>query len=205
MNPIRKWAAGLAIGVLGFAIVGALADPSEPRVQLSTSSDSRSLASLPSTADVPSTAAAAVPTPSTTIVVRKVTVKQRIPFTKQTVLDATLDQGSTKIVRQGRSGYRARTYSYTYRDGRVVKRTLISVRVIQKPVTQVTHIGTKIKSKPVGSGDCDPNYSDCVPIASDVDCAGGSGNGPEYVAGPVRVIGDDIYDLDRDGDGAACE
>jgi hypothetical protein len=37
---------------------------------------------------------------------------------------------------------------------------------------------------------CDPNYADaCVPIASDVDCAGGSGNGPEYVVGPVRVVG----------------
>ena len=52
---------------------------------------------------------------------------------------------------------------------------------------------------------CDPNYSGCVPIASDVDCKGGSGNGPAYVAGPVRVTGDDIYDLDRDGDGVACE
>ncbi|WP_407664989.1 hypothetical protein [Mycolicibacterium pulveris] len=54
--------------------------------------------------------------------------------------------------------------------------------------------------------DCDPNYSGaCVPIASDVDCAGGSGNGPEYVSGPVYVVGDDIYELDRDGDGFACE
>ena len=52
---------------------------------------------------------------------------------------------------------------------------------------------------------CDPNYSGCVPIDSDVDCAGGKGNGPSYVAGPVRVIGSDIYDLDRDGDGVACE
>jgi hypothetical protein len=52
---------------------------------------------------------------------------------------------------------------------------------------------------------CDPNYSGCVPIASDVDCAGGSGNGPAYVAGPIRVVGSDIYDLDRDGDGIACE
>jgi hypothetical protein len=51
---------------------------------------------------------------------------------------------------------------------------------------------------------CDPNYSGCVPIASDVDCAGGSGNGPAYT-GPVRVIGGDPYDLDRDGDGMACE
>jgi hypothetical protein len=52
---------------------------------------------------------------------------------------------------------------------------------------------------------CDPNYSGCVPIASDVDCAGGSGNGPAYVQGPVQVIGVDIYDLDRDNDGIGCE
>ena len=53
---------------------------------------------------------------------------------------------------------------------------------------------------------CDENYSGaCVPVASDVDCAGGNGNGPEYVAGPVYVIGRDIYKLDRDGDGVACD
>ncbi len=53
---------------------------------------------------------------------------------------------------------------------------------------------------------CDPNYEGaCVPIASDVDCAGGSGNGPAYVRGPVYVVGRDIYGLDRDGDGVACE
>ena len=53
---------------------------------------------------------------------------------------------------------------------------------------------------------CDPNYSGaCVPIASDVDCEGGSGNGPAYVSGPVDVVGDDIYGLDNDGNGAGCE
>jgi hypothetical protein len=52
---------------------------------------------------------------------------------------------------------------------------------------------------------CDPNYSGCVPIASDVDCAGGGGDGPAYVKGPVTVIGKDIYGLDRDGDGIGCE
>ena len=50
---------------------------------------------------------------------------------------------------------------------------------------------------------CDPNYSGCVPIASDVDCAGGEGDGPAYT-GPTTVIGTDIYDLDSDGDGSAC-
>lgn len=40
-------------------------------------------------------------------------------------------------------------------------------------------------SKPKNSN-CDSNYSGaCVPIASDVDCTGGSGNGPAYVSGPV--------------------
>lgn len=53
---------------------------------------------------------------------------------------------------------------------------------------------------------CHPNYSGaCVPIASDVDCAGGSGNGPAYVRGPVKVIGRDVYRLDRDKDGIGCE
>jgi hypothetical protein len=59
---------------------------------------------------------------------------------------------------------------------------------------------------PLRAQSCDPNYGGvCVPIAADVDCAGGSGNGPAYVSGPVEVIGNDIYDLDRDGDGIACE
>lgn len=53
---------------------------------------------------------------------------------------------------------------------------------------------------------CDPNYSGaCLdPSASDYDCAGGSGDGPEYT-GPVQVVGSDPYGLDSDGDGYACE
>ena len=59
---------------------------------------------------------------------------------------------------------------------------------------------------PAAPSGCDPNYSGaCVPIASDVDCAGGSGNGPAYVRGPVTVVGSDIYGLDRNGDGVGCE
>src|SRR4051794_11026804 len=54
--------------------------------------------------------------------------------------------------------------------------------------------------------ECDPNYSGaCLdPYASDYDCAGGSGNGPEYT-GPVTVVGEDHYGLDSDSDGSACE
>ena len=52
---------------------------------------------------------------------------------------------------------------------------------------------------------CHPSYSGCLnPSASDYDCAGGSGNGP-YYTGTVRVIGPDVFGLDRDGDGWGCE
>jgi hypothetical protein len=57
------------------------------------------------------------------------------------------------------------------------------------------------------SAGCDPNYKGaCLkPKASDYDCAGGSGDGPYYVHGPITVVGDDHYGLDADGNGTACE
>jgi hypothetical protein len=53
---------------------------------------------------------------------------------------------------------------------------------------------------------CDSNYEGaCLDAGSaDHDCQGGSGDGPDYT-GPVRSVGSDPFDLDRDGDGAACE
>jgi hypothetical protein len=55
-------------------------------------------------------------------------------------------------------------------------------------------------------GNCDPSYKGaCLdPDAADYDCEGGSGDGPDYT-GPVSVVGEDHFDLDRDGDGSACE
>ena len=60
---------------------------------------------------------------------------------------------------------------------------------------------------PVQSTNCDPSYpSVCLPIgAADYDCAGGSGNGPNYIAGPITVLPPDPHGLDRDGDGVGCE
>ena len=52
---------------------------------------------------------------------------------------------------------------------------------------------------------CDPNYSSCVLVASDVDCAGGRGNVPAHVKVSVKVIGKNIYGLDKDRNGIGCE
>jgi hypothetical protein len=53
---------------------------------------------------------------------------------------------------------------------------------------------------------CDPSYRGaCLdPDAADYDCAGGTGNGPKYT-GAVRVVGDDHFGLDRDGNSYGCE
>jgi endonuclease YncB( thermonuclease family) len=84
------------------------------------------------------------------------------------------------------------------------------------PGTQLTMAGplqtqqgrptpTPPSTKP-GSGSCHPSYKGaCLdPNAYDYDCAGGSGNGPLYT-GRVEVVGPDVFRLDSDGDGVACE
>jgi hypothetical protein len=54
---------------------------------------------------------------------------------------------------------------------------------------------------------CDPNYAgQCLKDGiGDYDCSGGTGNGPNYVYGTVRVVGGDPFRLDADSDGLGCE
>jgi hypothetical protein len=143
----------------------------------------------------------AEPTPTPATEVKTVTVTQKIPFKRTTVNDSSLPEGTRKVRTKGVAGVKTLTYEVTYTGGQETGRKLLRQAVTKQPVTEVTAVGTK----KAPTRQCDPNYTGCVPIASDVDCAGGSGDGPAYVRGPVQVIGDDIYDLDRDGDGTACE
>jgi hypothetical protein len=64
-----------------------------------------------------------------------------------------------------------------------------------------------VTTAPGPPGNCNPNYTPCVPNDPvDVDCAGGSGNGPSYVRGPVRITGTDVYGLDGyPKNGIGCE
>lgn len=81
-----------------------------------------------------------------------------------------------------------------------------AARQQQAAAAAAAKVQAPVQQAPAAPSGCDPNYAGaCVPIASDVDCAGGSGNGPAYVRGPVTVVGSDIYGLDRDGDGLGCE
>jgi resuscitation-promoting factor RpfB len=131
---------------------------------------------------------------------RIVTNRRIIPFKTMRVNDSALSKGSTRVRNPGVRGVEILTYKVTFRNGIQTHKELIRKVIVRAPVTRVIAVGTKETQQ------CDPNYSGaCVPIASDVDCAGGSGNGPAYVQGPVQVVGTDIYGLDRDGDGIGCE
>lgn len=158
--------------------------------------------------------ATTTPTPSATPtpVATETEVKEStvVPFSAVTVEDNTIDVGQSVVTSTGVDGQKVTTYLVSYLDGVEVSRSVAREEITVQPVNEVTANGTRVPPPPAPpaavSNGCDPNYDGaCVPIASDVDCAGGSGNGPAYVAGPVRIIGSDIYDLDRDGDGIACD
>lgn len=80
------------------------------------------------------------------------------------------------------------------------------VKTTAKPATTKPRTTTTRPRTTTSTPQCHPSYEGaCVPYASDVDCAGGDGDGPVYIEGPVRVVGPDVYDLDRDNDGWGCE
>lgn len=63
-------------------------------------------------------------------------------------------------------------------------------------------------TQPPSQSECHPSYEGtCIPPdVEDADCAGGSGDGPHYVQEKnIRVVGTDVFDLDRDGNGIGCE
>jgi resuscitation-promoting factor RpfB len=174
----------------------------------------------PATTAAPSPTASVAPSPSPTM--RDEVVTEAIPFEKQTVEDSGRPQGENQVTVAGVNGEKKRTFRVTILNGAETGRQLISEQITRAPVTEVTSVGTYVApaappppaveepaepDPPADSSDgCDPNYADgCVPIDSDVDCGGGSGNGPSYFYGTARVVGTDIYKLDADHDGIACE
>lgn len=93
------------------------------------------------------------------------------------------------------------------RDAVVLTQTVPSGRAVRPHSTVALTVSDLHRPPPPPApvSNCTPGYSPCLRPMSDYDCAGGSGDGPGYANGPVRITGSDPYDLDRDGDGVACE
>lgn len=174
------------------------------------------------------------PSPGPLVVVRTVVEVEEIPFDEVVEQDASLLKGTREVRQEGRPGLLRITYEVTYTDGVETGRRKVKEEVTRPARDHVVVEGTgeppppppasdpkpppsdpkpppsdskpPSNPKPPPRNDCHPSYTGaCVPFASDVDCAGGGGDGPAYVRGPVYVVGPDVYDLDRDGDGVACE
>lgn len=192
---------GAAIGLL--LVAGAVSGATSSASQQQNASEV-----VPFAGGVEATSPEPEPTPEPSASSREESVKEVIAFGQTTVEDPTIARGQTQITTAGVVGERTVTYLVRLVDGSEVSRELLRDVVTVQPVDQVTSIGTydEPPPPPPPPSNCDSNYADaCVPISSDVDCAWGSGNGPAYFDGVARVVGADIYDLDRDGDGLACE
>lgn len=59
---------------------------------------------------------------------------------------SSMYKGQTTVLKKGRAGSRSATYRYLIADGRIAKRTLVSARVLSRPVAQVVRVGTKAKA-----------------------------------------------------------
>jgi resuscitation-promoting factor RpfB len=202
LGKIKKWYTGLSTtgktvliaAVVGTGVAGvAMGDPdatSKASVEKNTSQSNAQRI------EVGEKAQAVEPK----IEKKTVTETAEVAFAKTTTDDPMLEKGLTKVQTAGVPGVKTFIYEVTLTDGVESQKNLLKEEVTKQPVTEVTAIGTKAKQA------CSSNYSGaCVPIASDVDCAGGTGDGPAYVQGPVYVVGNDIYGLDRDGNGVACQ
>jgi hypothetical protein len=199
-KPLTRRDAGIGFGIFAavfFVLTGATA----PKASVAFKpNDQANVSTLRDSQVKPKTKAA-------TVRVETTAETEPVPFTTTTVNDSTLTKGTTKVTTQGVNGVKTLTYEVTYNDDVQTGKRLIKEEITTPPVAQVVAIGTYVKPA-ASQPNCDPNYAGaCVPnvYPDDVDCAGGSGNGPYYVAGPVHVVGVDHYGLDRDGDHWACE
>jgi hypothetical protein len=214
----RKAAATItAVAAVAFLVTGSVSVAAIPNAARQTQADAVRFADTgiePAGASTPSATpsskptktATPTPTPVTTVVEEVVT--EAIPYELATVEDGAISAGQSQVTTAGQPGQRTLTYRVTKVDGKETGRELVADVVTVAPVTEITSVGTYVEPPPppAAPSGCDSNYADaCVPISSDVDCAAGSGNGPAYFDGIARVVGSDIYDLDRDGDGYACE
>jgi len=181
-----------ASGLLVLSACGSEGAPTAPATQA---------AAVPATGSATPSAASSTSAQASPVVEKRIITNRRaIPFRTMRVNDSTLSKGTTRVKNPGARGVEILTYKVTFLNGIQTHKELIRKVIVRAPVTRVIAVGIKETQQ------CDPNYSGaCVPIASDVDCASGSGNGPAYVQGPVQVVGTDIYGLDRDGDGIGCE
>jgi beta-lactam-binding protein with PASTA domain len=160
--------------------------------------------SLPTVASTLATTSTAPPT-----TIEKVSVPRLVGLRLARAKTSLADQGLTvKVTYKATARYPAGTViSQSRKAGAgVLPDTTITLGVAKAPPPPPP---TAPPAPPptAPAQNCHDSYEgECLKVGiGDYDCAGGSGNSPNYVQGTVQVVGPDEFDLDRDGDGLGCE
>lgn len=190
-------AALVALGLVALSDDGA-SNPGSP-----STSAANSLASLPTVATTSPTTATSPPT-----TVAKVRIPNLVGMRLATAKQALDGRGLEATIRyKSTANYPAGTVISQSRQAgaRVLPDSGMTLVVAKAPPPPPSTAPPPPPTVPARN--CDPSYPDvCLdPNAVDYDCAGGSGNGPKYVTGPIRVRPPDPFGLDSDGDGWGCE
>ena len=88
-------------------------------------------------------------TDGTRVVVTKVGTRTKrvpretIPASVTEKKDDSMMEGESETVREGSDGVRDVTYKVRFRNGEVVKRTIVKQKVLREPVAEIVKIGTK--------------------------------------------------------------
>ena len=149
---------------------------------------------------------------------------ETVGYATETVDDSNLEEGTTKVIQEGREGKKAVTYRVLISGGVEEERERVGEVIVEQPAAKRIAKGTKVAAvvtpattptpqappAPVTqqpatqpkaqapAGNCDPNYSPCVPnVSYDLDCAD--------IGFSVTVIGVDKHRFDGNNDGYGCE
>jgi hypothetical protein len=200
----RRWYVVLPALLVVLGIV-ALSDddaPNDPGQATPTPTTNFSLPTVTTTAATTSTA------PSTTIeqVAVPKLVGMRLARAKETLASRGL---TAKVTYKRTARYAAGTViSQSRKAGADVLPDSTITLVVAKAPPPPPPTAPPAPPSTAPPRNCHPSYPDvCLrPDVSDYDCEGGSGNGPFYVAGPLRVLPPDPFELDgNDNDGLGCE
>lgn len=78
------------------------------------------------------------------------TVTKELPFETQTVEDPALDFGKAETVQAGQNGREQVTSEIVTVDGSVVSTQAVDVQLLEAPVPEIVHRGTRLKSGMIG-------------------------------------------------------
>ncbi|MCX7682985.1 MAG: G5 domain-containing protein [Anaerolineae bacterium] len=85
----------------------------------------------------------------TRVEVRTQTEQREIPFSRQTMRDASIPAGETRLLEPGLSGLEELVYLITLEDGVEVERRLVRQVTLREPRAEVVLVGVQAEQKPV--------------------------------------------------------